>query len=134
MLPIEEYEGRKLTYPLGIADFKKITGEDFNLEAWRKVHRYIYNGGLDTNEPYPREPENDSSGHGRLVHKLFGSTMADRYPKTSAVYHEFTDNCQIVLYTYLGHKQAPDDVQEFLRHNSGDEFVPIEPLFPSTNM
>lgn len=134
ILPLEEYGGEKITFPLGIADYEKITGHEFNLEAWQDVYHYIYNGALDTNEQYFTDPRKDPTGHDRLVHALYGPNLLERFPKTSAVYHEYTDNCQIVLYTNLGHEAVFHDVVEFFRKNSGEKFVPIEPLLPATSL
>lgn len=38
-LPIPEYNGVSLPYPLGTADYEEITGKPFNLEEYKKIHQ-----------------------------------------------------------------------------------------------
>ena len=38
-LPISEYEGIQLPYPLGTANYERITGRPFNFEEYSKIHQ-----------------------------------------------------------------------------------------------
>ncbi len=50
VLPFVKYDGTSLRYPVGIFDFKELTGKEFVLETYKKVDQYLYMGGIDTND------------------------------------------------------------------------------------
>ncbi|WBW95828.1 hypothetical protein [Oceanirhabdus sp. W0125-5] len=47
IIPYKELNGENLPYPIGIYDYKKITGKEFDLNLFSKVHRYMFKGSLD---------------------------------------------------------------------------------------
>lgn len=77
-MPIEEFRNYKMDWPLGISDFKEITGESFNLDAYKEVSQYIYIGSNDN--------QNSTVGYGNEIWtntqvnilNLFGKTDPNR--------------------------------------------------------
>lgn len=47
IVPLESLNGVKLPYPIGIYDYKEITGKNFDLDLVSKISRYIYKGSED---------------------------------------------------------------------------------------
>ena len=47
-LPINEYNGQQLNYPLGVADFKQLFGKEFNAKEYAKAKQISIVGGLET--------------------------------------------------------------------------------------
>ena len=41
-LPLEQHQGKEIAYPLGIADYEKLTGKPFNIEAYKKIKFTYY--------------------------------------------------------------------------------------------
>ena len=48
-LPVAVYDSTILNWPVGINDFFELTGEEFDLETYRKVPQLIYIGDKDNN-------------------------------------------------------------------------------------
>jgi predicted esterase len=49
-VPLEEYNGVKLNYPLGIADLEKLTGQAFNKEKFLDTPQFWFTGNHDSND------------------------------------------------------------------------------------
>ena len=47
MLPLSEYNGENLPYPIGLYDYQKITGREFDADAFSKIDRFIFRGDRD---------------------------------------------------------------------------------------
>ena len=52
VLPISTLRGVELIYPLGVADNKRITGKNFEMDKYNQVARIIHNGELDDNNVF----------------------------------------------------------------------------------
>lgn len=50
MLPVAEYNGERLRYPIGVGDLSEVSGQEFDLEAYRKVPQFFFLGAADTND------------------------------------------------------------------------------------
>ncbi len=51
-LPVPEISGVDLPYPLGTADYKEITGKEFNSEEYNKIHQLFTVGDVEENYKY----------------------------------------------------------------------------------
>lgn len=86
-LPIEEYQGKKLSYPLGIADIEILTGKNFDLESYKKIKFTYYvtegeNEVLAENrfkEDGTKAPMCDMSYMERSTPKKVGSTIRELF-------------------------------------------------------
>jgi pimeloyl-ACP methyl ester carboxylesterase len=117
LAPCAEWQGRKLRYPIGIADACELTGTVPDPEALRRVPMLVFQGGEDTN---------DSTAHGdgwdpedrAVVHELFGQEMNARFHAAEAVYRQALPKATFRLYPGVGHERtdAMDrDVVAFFR-------------------
>lgn len=112
-LPVEEYNGVSMDWPLGIRDFSDLTGSPFNLEAYRQIAQYIYIGGKDNSNStvhYGNEIWSDSQVD---VLNLFGDTDPKRI-QTQVEYMNslgFT-NIQFALYPGYKHEYHDDQIAD----------------------
>jgi|GEM_PF-1886130 len=126
MLPSSVYNNVTLPFPLGVADIDKYTNKSFNREAWKKTAHFIYWGDEDTSDPtlsaglYRNEEP-------QKVWNSLGKDLETRWKNTIEHYLEATPNVQLITYKGLGHDIVIDDVVDFLRQNSSEEFTPINP-------
>src|SRR5205807_8188117 len=74
MYPIEAYQDTKLPYPIGTADFRSLTGADFDARAYAQVSQYLFMGYLDRNDTLPFGDAWDDDER-ELIAKLFGKEM-----------------------------------------------------------
>ena len=86
-LPIDEYQGQQLSYPIGTADIEKLTGKEFDLEAYKKIKFTYYvtegeNEVLSENrsrEDGTKAPMCDISYMERSTPKNVGKTVRDLF-------------------------------------------------------
>jgi beta-lactamase regulating signal transducer with metallopeptidase domain len=129
-LPIREWNGCELPFPIGIAGIEKFIDGPFNEEAFREVAHYIYMGSLDRNDTLPsrdawREEEAD------IIKKaLAEKMMPDRWELSQKIYSQQKVHAQLVTYNGVTHaikKEMEDDVINFFKANSGEDYVRIKP-------
>lgn len=110
--PLEQWEDISLTYPVGIADTKDITGKEFDIEEFRSIPLYFYMGDMDTYQRLPYDAQVDV--------RLFGATPVERWPIAEEMYESAGCNSQFVLYPGVGH-QITDamwaDTKDFFLNN-----------------
>lgn len=129
ILPVEEWQGNKLTYPVGMGDLKEIIGKEFDLEEYKKVAQYIYMGYLDTNDTFICRDAYDEQEK-RLTLKILGGDMHDRWNKSIEIIRQTGANPQFVMYNNTRHEikhEMIDDIIKFFKNNAGEEIVHIKP-------
>ena len=52
IVPIAEWNGLKLRYPVGVGDIEEIIGEEFNFQAFKSIPLYFYKGIVFTSIQY----------------------------------------------------------------------------------
>ena len=133
IFPIAELEGTKLNYPIGIADLEQIAGEPFNKDAYNKISQFIYMGDFDRNDTTLYR-DAFSEQQSKLIHKLIGKEMPDRWNKVQKTFDQLKINAQLVTYNATGHEirdEILDDVVAFLSANLGETRTTIDPVqFP----
>ncbi len=137
-LPVREWNGCELPFPIGIAGIERFTDGPFNEEAFRKVAHYIYMGSVDKNDTLPsrdawREEEAD------IIKKaLAEKMMPDRWELSQKIYSQQKLHAQLVTYDGVGHtirSQMLDNVVNFFKVNSGEDYVQIKPYkYPSAKV
>ncbi|HXA52900.1 MAG TPA: hypothetical protein VNV86_21435 [Candidatus Acidoferrum sp.] len=142
MYPLETYEGVKLPYPLGTADFKSLTGADFDARAYAQVSQYLFMGYLDRNDTFPFSDawEDDER---ELIARLFGKEMMpDRWERAQQIISTLKLPIQTATYNGVPHRTLPemwDDIAAFFKANDTGTvltritpheypFVPFHPL------
>lgn len=109
--------GKELGYPLGIKDFKELTGNNFNEEAYKKMKIQMYLGDKEhTNPMY--DVIRKGHEHARFVPPnqsekykgIYGQTLWERFYNAVEAYEENGCNIGIKLYEDDCHGPIrPDD-------------------------
>lgn len=114
--PVASFKEKNLRYPIGINDFKSISGKKLDLENLRKVPLFIYLGDKDDNDSvifrdsYEKEDED-------LIFSLFGKTPVERWEVSKRLYQDNKLNAEFRLYPNVTHaatKEMFDDIFAFL--------------------
>lgn len=107
MAPVDRFNGRELTYPVGTSDMKKVSGRKFDLKSVRKVPLYMILGGSDTNDAVPMGDAYDKR-ETDLVMELFGKTPVERFPYSERLYKEAGLNAEFKLYPNTPHQMSAE--------------------------
>ncbi len=131
ILPIKEYKGEKLKFPVGINDIKEITGKEFNSTSYKKIAQYQYMGQFDSNDA-THFPDCFEEQDAQQIWRLFGQNqMPDRWIKTQEILKNqgYDKTMQFHTYRKIGHNLSENifsDIVEFFKANSGDTFKKIK--------
>jgi dienelactone hydrolase len=113
--PTASVNEKTLRYPIGINDFKSITGEKLDLKNLRKVPLFMFLGDQDDNDSvifrdsYEKEDED-------LIFELFGKTPVERWDDSKKIYQDSQLNAEFRLYPNVKHtitKEMFDDIFAF---------------------
>ena len=111
MLPVEEMDGKKLNYPVGINDFHEIFGKQFDSVSFKSTPQFLFMGEKDNNDAIPYEDAFDIH-ESELIFKLLGEEMQPvRWNSCIAIYRQNNINTRIVTYDEIGHEH-PESVKE----------------------
>ena len=121
ILPVAELEGRKLTYPVGVADLEEFAGEPFDSEAFSQVAIFIAQGSADMNTSLPSgdgPSDSYSSEHAQLVRELLGEDALSRLEKVKQAYAAANPTAEFRVYEGAEHRITPEmagDIIDFIR-------------------
>lgn len=121
----------RLEYPVGVADVAELTGEPFDLEAFRTVDQFLYVGADDDSDSllYP-DAWTDPDLRMAAILTYGADVQDDRIPTCEAVYDAVDASAVFRLYDGTGHTPRPalEDVVEFHRRSfAGDDVADIRP-------
>jgi hypothetical protein len=113
--PVVKYEDKQLRYPIGIADFKQVSGKDLDLKTLRRVPMFIFLGNKDTNDSVPFDDSYDQEDR-NLINPVFGKTPVERWAISEKLYKEAGLKAEFKLYPDVPHTVTPlmrDDIRAF---------------------
>lgn len=126
-LPLAEYEGTNLIYPVGVYDFETYTGKSFHLREWQKVPILLTNGAQDFNDPLPYEDVFGEEEREISMHVLGNGSCQQRWEKAQEILTPLAPNVQIHTYPNMEHNTVWQDEINFLKqHIKGGPLTPIE--------
>ena len=102
MLPLKRYHNIKVDYPLGMNDFKKISGKSPNLAAFKKVPQFIYMGALDENDAVQFE-DAYSMEERNIINSTMGTTVQERFKVCQNIYVREKIAARFTIYKDVGH-------------------------------
>jgi hypothetical protein len=102
MLPENEINNVKLNYPIGTNDFSKITGDKFDVAAYKKIPQYIYMGKLDDNDAVQFD-DAYSKKEREIINKNIAATVQERYLECQKIYQKNNINATFKTYEGIGH-------------------------------
>ena len=116
MAPVDKYQGKNLRYPIGTADFKRVSGGRLDLKELRKVPLFVFVGDQDDNDSVPFDDSYDQEDRD-LIFPLFGKTPVSRWSISEQLYRRSGLNAEFKLYPGVKHTVSPqmrDDIRAFL--------------------
>jgi dienelactone hydrolase len=114
--PVANYKEKSLPYPVGVDDFKTVSGEKFNLKTLQKVPLFIFLGDEDDNDSLVFRDGYEESDE-KLVFELFGKTPVERWEISKSLYEQTKLNAEFKLYPNVKHtisKEMREDILKFL--------------------
>ncbi len=114
--PMASYKEKTLRYPLGVDDFKTVSGKKLDLKNLRKVPFFIFLGDKDNNDSLVFTDGYEESDK-NLVFEIFGKTPVERWEISKTLYKEANLNAEFKLYPDVEHtisKPMRDDIFNFL--------------------
>lgn len=129
VLPLAEYGGENLVFPIGVSDYRAITGRDFNLQSYNRVARLIFRGEADDNNAVPYS---DSFGDNerRIITKLWGLEPLPRAQRLISLYGQAGAKGILILDKGIKHSYSSDMIEyieTFLKANR-DSDSPVYPI------
>ena len=115
--PVAAYDEHSLRYPIGVADFREVTGREINMRELRRIPMLIFMGDQDDNDavPYGDAYENEDR---EVIFPLFGRTPIERWGTARSFYAQAGLNAEFKLYPGVGHtitNEMRDDMRSFLQ-------------------
>ena len=114
--PVASYKDKPLRYPIGLADFKSVTGKKPDLDELRRVPLFVFLGDRDENDSVPFDDSYDQEDRD-LINPLFGKMPVDRWEISKTLYRQAGMNAEFKLYPGIVHTVSPemrDDIRKFL--------------------
>ncbi|HEX8289502.1 MAG TPA: hypothetical protein VF556_16080 [Pyrinomonadaceae bacterium] len=113
--PAASYKEKTLRYPLGVSDFKSVSGSSLDEKNLRKVPLFIFLGDQDDNDSLTfRDGYEDEDE--KLAFELFGKTPVERWNISKTLYAENKLNAEFKLYPNVKHtvtKEMMGDILAF---------------------
>jgi pimeloyl-ACP methyl ester carboxylesterase len=125
--PVSNWKGKKLRYPVGVADFEQLTGRPFDAAAFRNVPLQIYIGDLQVDDAVDHTDGYDPED-AALIKEVFGGPTFLRYPSSEAAYLSIGSACQFVIFPGVGHVWPEwSFIRDFLERNRAEPFPAPQP-------
>lgn len=114
--PVARYKEKDLRYPIGISDFRHVSGRKIDLRKLRRIPLFIFVGDTDENDSVVFGDSYDEEDRD-LILPLFGQKPIDRWEIIKSLYQEAGLNAEFKLYPGVAHTVTPamrDDIRAFL--------------------
>lgn len=108
--PVTTWGGKRLRYPVGVADLGEITGTQFQKDKFNSIQQLFILGDKDENDSVVFEDSYDPEDK-KLVFELFGDKPVARWKVAEQIYKGVGCNCEFRLYKDVGH-QVSDDMRK----------------------
>lgn len=102
MLPQNDINGVKLNYPIGTNDFRKISGDNFDMAAYKQIPQFIYMGKLDENDAVQFDDAYNKKER-KIINDNIAPTVQERYLECQKIYLKNNINATFTTYENIGH-------------------------------
>ena len=113
-MPLAQWQGRNLAYPLGTANLAALAGTAFDARRYRRMPQYVYVGVEDRNEnAFLFDPDAAA-----VARELFGADVPTRFASASAVFASQGNDAVFTTYAGAGHELTAammNDIRAFFR-------------------
>lgn len=103
LLPLAEVDGVPLPYPLGLADYRQLTGHRPDWTRYRAVPQFYYMGALDDNDAAAYDDAYDATERALIYRHLGRQMQPQRWQYCQRVYQQQRLNAQFKTYSHIGH-------------------------------
>ena len=79
-LPMKEFKGEILHFPLGVHDYQELMQKPFNEEEYRKMKQYLIMGDSDENDPV-KYVDCVTEEEREIIYKIYDENMQKRWAK-----------------------------------------------------
>lgn len=110
--PVSEHNGEALVFPTGIADYKEITGRDFNLDTINKMAKLVFMGKDDEQTPL-MYGDAYSDAERKAIINAFGQNTLQRAKNMMNVYHDTGGKAMFILDVGITHSYS-QDMQDYI--------------------
>jgi len=107
ILPMDNLQGYKLIYPVGIADIKQIAGLEFQLPVFASIPQYYYMGADDENDALPFD-DAYSSLEREIIIDTLGEDMNVRWDNCQKLYESQGINAVFNIFEGVGHETTAE--------------------------
>ena len=109
-LPISEYKGRTLRYPIGVSDIIQLTGQEFNRQEYNDIAKFFFTGDSDAHDPILYIDNIDYEDR-MTFFRLFGTDIMEKYYINEKLLREAKCNFEFRVYPGTAH-QFSDEMRE----------------------
>jgi len=102
LAPLQTYQGKELTYPIGISDLEKISGKKIEIEKIKTIPMFIFIGGKDENDSVVFR-DSYSEEQQKIVFDLFGDKPVKRWKIAETLYSQLGFTSTFKIYDDVGH-------------------------------
>lgn len=117
ILPLQKINKVAINYPIGIHDFKKITGKKFDIQTYRNIPQFIYMGKLDDNDAVQYDDAYNEEER-NIINRHIASNVQERFIKCQEIYQLHKIQPIFKTYEAIGHwttRQINLEVISFFR-------------------
>ncbi len=107
LVPVTEWRGRSLRYPIGIADVGTLLDARPDLARLRDVRVFVFQGAEDTNDSVAYKDGWDPEDRD-CVNELFGSDLRARFAAAEELWHGVLPDAAFKLYAGAGHSRTAE--------------------------
>lgn len=120
MLPINSLNEEELNYPLGLNDFKEVTGKTFEKDQWKALPQFLFMGEDDTNDSAKFDDAYSDTEKATIYSALGKDMQPSRWKNCQNEY--LKQNANVVFRTYknIGHGtdlRIHNDILAFISEN-----------------
>ena len=103
ILPLEKYNGEKLSFPIGIGDVKSVTGKKVNLDNFSNLPQFWFMGEEDENDA-AKFDDGYNPNERKLIFDILGEKMMpERWEKAQMIYRNKGISASFKTYEGIGH-------------------------------
>jgi hypothetical protein len=113
--PSSEFKGKRLPYPVGIADTKELIGKEVDIKTLKNIPFYFFIGDKDENDSVPFL-DSFSTEDEKLIFESFGKKPVERWPLSQVLYSGSGLNATFKTYPGVTHEvtlEVREDVIAF---------------------
>ena len=133
MLPLSEYNGEKLVFPIGIADYEALTGKTFQIKDVNSMAKVVFMGAEDQNDTLAEGfSDSYSATERKIVGNAFGFHLLQRAQLLIQLYAEAGGEAKFIIEEDTGHFVSQQMIDYLVRFFAANRDAQNPVYFPFT--